>query len=542
MGYRYLRYMWFYNHINGNAVFQHFRSVPLMKFNSILHLLSKFSGPKCSRFKYFSYLCTQIAGTNKKRRLSNANFFPSKTSKVNLQHSSDMDFIFVKSTRKGYEDFGNIYARVRKSNKVYKVRLGITVKEVEWLKYKTMRYNSSAIITSLGIRYGQLANIFMQIKHALEESFDPTTAEAICHGIIYSTLNDVTIEMQEKSQQKGVLLRDHMKEVIEEFTDGSRSKRRRAVPVSKGYIGNLRVCLNSLKLFESKTRKRYVLEDIDMKFQNRFIKYLRDGGRKQNTIKGYLSSIRSAMQIAYNEKKTTCVDFMNSEFVPSGELVDMVYLKPDQIEQMRTLDISSLEIVQDLIRKAKIKDFKTKKTPQARGKFVKTLNYTRDIFIVGCHTGQRYSDYSRINKDMIVMVNDKPFIKLRQVKTGKTVLIPYDARVKEILDKYDGCLPKINKSTFDKQLHLICELLGWTQLITFDDSDGKEKRRLCDMVTSHTARRSFASNAYAAGVPLASILAVTGHSSEKNLRTYLRLDSTEKAIIAAVDFKDFLTM
>lgn len=60
------------------------------------------------------------------------------------------------------------------------------------------------------------------------------------------------------------------------------------------------------------------------------------------------------------------------------------------------------------------------------------------------------------------------------------------------------------------------------------------------MLLSHTARRSFATNAYKAGVPLPSIQAITGHSSEAQLRRYLKLDAEEKAVIALKDFKGII--
>ena len=64
----------------------------------------------------------------------------------------------------------------------------------------------------------------------------------------------------------------------------------------------------------------------------------------------------------------------------------------------------------------------------------------------------------------------------------------------------------------------------------------------CDMLLSHTARRSFATNAYKAGVPLSSIQAITGHSSEAQLRRYLKLDAEEKAVIALKDFEGIIEM
>lgn len=49
-----------------------------------------------------------------------------------------------------------------------------------------------------------------------------------------------------------------------------------------------------------------------------------------------------------------------------------------------------------------------------------------------------------------------------------------------------------------------------------------------------------ATNAYKAGVPLPSIQAITGHSSEAQLRRYLKLDAEEKAVIALKDFKGII--
>ena len=93
---------------------------------------------------------------------------------------------------------------------------------------------------------------------------------------------------------------------------------------------------------------------------------------------------------------------------------------------------------------------------------------------------------------------------------------------------------------FNFAIRLVAELLGWTWEPSLNGlrRGGYEKgNRFCDMITSHTARRTFATNAYAAGVPLQSILVITGHSREERLRTYLRLDRQEKGIIAANAFE-----
>ena len=53
------------------------------------------------------------------------------------------------------------------------------------------------------------------------------------------------------------------------------------------------------------------------------------------------------------------------------------------------------------------------------------------------------------------------------------------------------------------------------------------------MVTTHTARRSFASNLYRGGVPARTIMAVTGHTTEQVFMRYIRLSNDEHMDIIA---------
>lgn len=453
-----------------------------------------------------------------------------------------MDYVFVKSQKKGHEEYGSLRARVRYEGKVYKMSLGIKIKEHEWLKYKSLKYTSSALMTSLGIRYGQFASMLMQIKHSLEESFIPDQAPSVIHSIIYSNINKTSVEALAANKPKDILLRDYLTTYIDDLKTGVRTKQRHSIRVSDGYINNVEDLLKKIKGFEVANKKRLRLDDVTMLFQRLFIKYLRDLGLKPNTIATRLSAIRTIMQVAYLEKKTTNLDHQNPQFVPCREEVDEIFLNPDQIDQMMKLDLSSKEVLQGYVKKYKLDEGREKPLPQFEWKFMKFIKETRDVFIVGCLTGQRHSDYSRINSDMIVTLNDKQFIKLRQKKTKKEVYIPLDNRVKEILDKYNGKLPYICICTFRNHLHLLGEFLGWTEVAKFATYENIDQLRICDMLTTHTARRSFATNAYAAGISIASIIAVTGHASERSFRTYMRLDVQEKATIAAENFKGFIQM
>jgi integrase len=51
------------------------------------------------------------------------------------------------------------------------------------------------------------------------------------------------------------------------------------------------------------------------------------------------------------------------------------------------------------------------------------------------------------------------------------------------------------------------------------------------MISSHTARRSMATNAYERGTPVLSIMAITSHSTEKAFMAYIKTSKRKQAEI-----------
>ncbi|MBK8491902.1 MAG: tyrosine-type recombinase/integrase [Saprospirales bacterium] len=54
-----------------------------------------------------------------------------------------------------------------------------------------------------------------------------------------------------------------------------------------------------------------------------------------------------------------------------------------------------------------------------------------------------------------------------------------------------------------------------------------------EMISTHTARRTFATNAHKAGVPTLVIAKITGHRTEKTLLNYIRVTAEENAMMAS---------
>jgi integrase len=66
------------------------------------------------------------------------------------------------------------------------------------------------------------------------------------------------------------------------------------------------------------------------------------------------------------------------------------------------------------------------------------LEKVRDLFIIGCYTGLRFSDLSQLTKANINKSGS--VVKVNTQKTGEVVMIPLKSQVKEILLKYEGIL------------------------------------------------------------------------------------------------------
>lgn len=456
-----------------------------------------------------------------------------------------MDFIFIKSSKAGKEDFGSVYARVRTGKANVKAVTGFTIRQLEWEKYRSLQYTSSALMSSIGIKYGQFAQVLARIKAAFEaEDFDPKKAKSVIESVKHDVLNGMMQIVEVKPKGK-MLFEDFLYSYIEDLETGRRTKKGRTVKVTPAYIKGLRIILNQIRNYQKEMHRKIGLDDMTMETRNSLVGYWKERGLMPNAINSYMTDVRTVAKAAFEDKLTKCDGFRHSDFVPKKEEVDNIYLTPEQIQEMLELDLSTKEAVRERLEELKIdEEEKVLQLSKCRITHIRTLEHVRDIFIVGCLTGQRVSDYSRICEDMITEINGTEFILLTQQKTDKKVYIPVDRRVRQILDKYDGKLPHVCPNEMNKLIKTVGLLLGWTHDCGFDGKrlNPKRGRRFCDMLLSHTARRSFATNAYKAGVPLSSIQAITGHSSEAQLRRYLKLDAEERAVIALKDFEGIIEM
>jgi integrase len=288
--------------------------------------------------------------------------------------------------------------------------------------------------------------------------------------------------------------------------------------------------LACIKDFAKDKNKRIDFDTIDNDFYNEFVKYLRTVktvknkrgknvnkyGFKDNTIGKHIKNLKRILNEAslpeVNVNKFTYYE----RFKVLQEDTDAIYLNEKEIQSMYDLDLSD--------------------KPH--------LDRVRDLFLVGAWTGLRFSDFSKIQAKNI----KGEYIHIQTQKTGQKVVIPIHWMVKAIIEKYkdqfeNSLPPEISNAKMNAYLKEIgrkMDKLKVKESVKYTKA-GKtviKQEEKCELLSTHTARRSFATNMYKRNVPVIAIMGVTGHRTEKAFLRYIKVTPDEHAKIIMSYFKD----
>lgn len=158
----------------------------------------------------------------------------------------------------------------------------------------------------------------------------------------------------------------------------------------------------------------------------------------------------------------------------------------------------------------------------------------RDWFLLDCYTGLRVSDLVQLKAGNL----SGEFITIANKKTGEKVVLPVHPVAAAILARYGGQFPhKITDVEINRVIKTVAKKAGIKGRILFTiTKGGKQKDEYLEkwqMISCHTARRSFITNLRKNGVPDSIVMKLTGIRSSATLRRYDKLSQEEAARIAA---------
>ena len=369
---------------------------------------------------------------------------------------------------------------------------------------------------------------------ATETRRKPCTKEE-AKTIVSNIINREEIEAQRKKEEEEaarlaaeqkMTLNKFIDQFLKEIANGSR-KTARGTTYAEGTIKAARTALKQFKAFQTAQKRKFDFDDINMSFYYDFVAYLAKRNYNINSTGKIVKQLKAVMAAAEAEGYHHNSIYKNDKFKGTRIDVDSIYLTKEELDAMMNADLSALEPAAVL---------------------------ARDIFMIGVWTAQRISDYNNIKKEDIQKVTkrwiedvDDPehpgetmpviktkeitYINIRQQKTGAKVAIPCREELRTILEKYDYNIPHLEDQTINRLIKLVAKAAGITEPVTIETSKGGVKREevkeKCELVMSHTARRTGATLMYLAGIDAYDIIKITGHKDLDMLRKYIKADQLD---------------
>ena len=308
------------------------------------------------------------------------------------------------------------------------------------------------------------------------------------------------VVLEEGTEEKKPMM---LREAVEAFIEGAPSRiqengNHKGQPVSHRTI------------LQYNQMKRYLFEyldfakmgdipvrDLDKKFYDGYVSFLNFKGFKLNTVGKHIKNVKAVINWLPLSERMECEFVAPRKCKKLSEEVDNVYLSTEELYAIETVELE--HAYHDKVR---------------------------DQFILLAWTGCRYSDLDKLADPKSI---ERGYFELEQMKTGTKVCIPIFEPVKRIFQKYNGELPPvISNQKFNSFLKEICQMAGITEDTSITHTIAgrriKEYFPKYELVSAHTARRSFATNMFESGAPALVIMQITGHKTEKAFLSYIKTD------------------
>lgn len=272
----------------------------------------------------------------------------------------------------------------------------------------------------------------------------------------------------------------------------------------------------------------FTWKDINKALADRFVSFMEKNGYMVTSINKYIICFKAMIQNAMDQElhnNLIALRAFSKKKIQETDKAKEIYLTKAELLALYEMPLEGLK------------------------------DKVRDVFLVGCYTCQRFSDYARLEKENFTKTaKGTKVVRIVQEKTGNDVVIPIlNDNLLHIAEKYGYDIPKVNDVILNRYIKQILKELSSTvpslarkerTLLTMKERE-KEKQGLVsferdnkenvikpryELVSSHTARRSGITNLYLSGnFDTYQMMSISGHRDEKTFYEYIKLSSDEVA-------------
>ena len=272
----------------------------------------------------------------------------------------------------------------------------------------------------------------------------------------------------------------------------------------------------------------FTWKDINKALADHFVSFMEKNGYMVTSINKYIICFKAMIQNAMDQElhnNLIALRAFSKKKIQETDKAKEIYLTKAELQALYEMPLEGLK------------------------------DKVRDVFLVGCYTCQRFSDYARLEQEnFTTTAKGTKVVRIVQEKTGNDVVIPIlNDNLLHIAAKYGYDIPKINDVILNRYIKQILKELSSTvpslarkerTLLTMKERE-KEKQGLVsferdnkenvikpryELVSSHTARRSGITNLYLSGnFDTYQMMSISGHRDEKTFYEYIKLSSDEVA-------------
>lgn len=141
--------------------------------------------------------------------------------------------------------------------------------------------------------------------------------------------------------------------------------------------------------------------------------------------------------------------------------------------------------------------------------------HVKRLFLIGCYTMARHSDCERLTEANI----DGEWLNYVSQKTKVQTRVPVHRNLLKYINQHDEV--EITDDVYNKTLREICKKCGIDKEMTLFRRGHEETAPKYEFVTSHTARRSGATNVYLRGGELLQVSRLMGHTNVRTTQGYI---------------------
>lgn len=384
---------------------------------------------------------------------------------------------------------------VRKAKFKIKYRTAVKVKPEQW-------DGSKQEVKRNKIGYASDNNYLLNIKQLAQELFYENSKAGIpfTHAVLKNGLDEKLGLLNESA-------RNSLYAFIEQYMRESKPQKRAKT------IKSYNTTLNRLTDFSNKYHLGEDFASIKLDFYNKFVHFLLT--EKKYSINGagtHIKNLKLFMGESLDRGLHNNTAFHHAKFKNLKEDKEQIWLNIKEIKAIYKLDLT----------------------------YTQRLENVRDIFIVGCSTGLRFSDFSRLKKEHIISDNIEIVPQKTKTISLNPVVVPILGYVPEIFAKYERKIGKIlprvptnqKMNVYLKEIGLLAKINELTKNPRYKENDPDKEKPFVPkyaLISTHTARRSFATNAYLMEIPIYYIMQVTGHKTETAFLRYIRMTRKDAA-------------